>query len=851
MKSWIRPLVLVQILIFSLAQGAAASDAKQVKSVPLSLRERAAQDPGPNPNDPMHRELIDIVARMPYMPGISEALTGEQKFRLIFGPVFWRMILKPNTLKILFIGQDATHIAEAAERTATAGYGGRAQDVANYLGVDLGAGFINTYAYTIYGQAAAFDTPFFVTEGGKTDVRFATMVDNATWLMTYDQASPITRWRNELIDWICRYHRESLRLIVTFGGAARDGAGAFIVGRGGKVGNKMPARDLADVRVPMTESTGAGGNKEFTTLLGRGDGLDLYPLLAGRRLDYKKVEKVEGRDVSVDQEAAKQALRHAMEKDAQGTLARIAFTEGGLKNSGLLDPAQFGYDFDEIEIGGVKSTRNLKDLLLSDGKLFGHDLVIAEFPHPTRLSQMSKKDAAEAIRRGLAPILEYAKRIPPDEGFLNKVAAGIPYEYGRAALRQAFYSFGTPLSRQVGISLASRMSRHPNVIIFGTADGLDFDMARIDEMTAAGPARPIVDEPILTGRPTSPAARYDYDLGPDEEWARLFKKNLDLDLIYAEKPGLSAEKDGIAAYNVKNAPVHSDFGHYRGTFDHPRVLILADPDGADDLITSRALTGARGQYLQGLMRDIGVPERYFLLKTVPFDMDGATDEEYRAVLGQTRAYREGILRKLFAENKFDLILTDGKYAEEELVRIRGGNTEGVPVVNIQRSGRGNAYGIAEAGERIAKLEPFRGAKITGESANIPRAHLTYYAHLWEGTSGDRVITGRDTMISVRDRETGKMKQVLSHGPGYAYAVVAPRWAYGPEVQLDEETARATRALVQRLEDAHLPRPGENAAAYLERQGKATVRTRTPKQTTIACTEKILGGGKSRRTKKAG
>lgn len=82
----------------------------------------------------MNCELIDLTARIPNMPALSDALYGRsQKFRPAFGPIPWRMRLEKDAVKILFMGQDGTHIAEAAGRPATAGFGGRAQDFANFL----------------------------------------------------------------------------------------------------------------------------------------------------------------------------------------------------------------------------------------------------------------------------------------------------------------------------------------------------------------------------------------------------------------------------------------------------------------------------------------------------------------------------------------------------------------------------------------------------------------------------------------------------------------------------------------------------------------------------------------------
>ena len=36
--------------------------------------DKPSHDAGPNPKDPMQRELVEILARMPYVPGISEEL---------------------------------------------------------------------------------------------------------------------------------------------------------------------------------------------------------------------------------------------------------------------------------------------------------------------------------------------------------------------------------------------------------------------------------------------------------------------------------------------------------------------------------------------------------------------------------------------------------------------------------------------------------------------------------------------------------------------------------------------------------------------------------------------------------
>ena len=202
-------------------------------------------DGGPDPQSPMGSELIDLHANIPYFPGLSNAVYGDQMFRPAFGPIPWRMVQEKNKIQILFIGQDGTHIAEAAGRPATAGFGGRAQDLAAYFGVNSGAAFINTYAFTIRWQYGAFDTPVVREFNGKDNLWFSSFTGNPVWLVTQDQDSPVVKWRNNLIEWIIRNNEDSLKLIVLFGGAARDAAGTFIESRGKKRGQRLFRRSCS------------------------------------------------------------------------------------------------------------------------------------------------------------------------------------------------------------------------------------------------------------------------------------------------------------------------------------------------------------------------------------------------------------------------------------------------------------------------------------------------------------------------------------------------------------------------------------------------------------------------------
>lgn len=749
-------------------------------------------DPGPDPNSLMGRELIDLVADIPNMPQLSLNIMANQKFRPAYGPVYWRMRHEPNSVKILFIGQDATHVAEAANRTATAGFGGRAQDLAAYFGVDVGAAFINSSAYTINGQMSAFQTPFILNQNGKEIVKFGNYTDNELWLMMQHPESDWTKWRNKYIDWIIRNNKDSLQMIVTFGGSARDSVAGFIESKGGLVGTAFQ-NQIADIQIPETALKYAGGNNEFPIVLDR-SGKDLYEKMLGRKPDYKDLKTQE------------EVIRKFTEKYPQ-LKDEMVFTRGGPLKNGILHPAQLGgHDFEEIYIDG-KKTRSLKGLPLSDGTKIKQDLLVLELPHPTFLSNKTPPEASKLVAQKLKVIQEYVKngfKIEPDPGMENNFAKGESYRYRRSDLPLAHYTQGTPASRMVAVSSASRMRGKNHVIVFGTREVADFDPKTIDKMTEALPSTEFSSQELFTARPRTEEMRYVFDRGPGDDVQKIINKTLNMDDIFKPKSGKSLSKDGIDALNVKISKDHMDYAHYRGSWNNPEVIIISDPHGYDDLITSRAMTGERGQYLQGLMNDMGVADNYLVLRTVPFGMDGATNEEWAITLKNTQEYREQLLKKALEGNKPKLIIADGPKAQEEVARLIKGSS--IPIVNIERK-RDHAKDMKDASVAISKY--YSEAKISGGMANIPRSHLPYEARIWEGTSGDRVISA-----------VGKFR-------GIAFAEVAPAWAWKQKMTAPKKGMVELGSIEKKvLEDNGLPLPGETMPEYLKRTNCLSTNLRT-------------------------
>jgi uracil-DNA glycosylase len=766
-----------------------------------------AYDAGPDIETAAGQELVDLVAQYPFMPEISEQILGSQKFRYQFGPTFWRLRHTKDASKILFIGQDATHIAEAAKRTATAGFGGRAQDLAAYFGVDEGAAFMNVYQNTIKGQYGAFNSPYIVLDkNGVPTARFGGYIDNKLWLMTQDPLSPMVQWRHRFLDWFLRNNRD-LKLIVLFGGAARDAASSFIESLGGKVGTRISEEDMKRTLVPEMREKFAGGNNTYPVPFSKTGG-DLLQDMMGRPLDYENVK---------DQEAA-QAMIKARTKEF---IEKAVFSEAGPYQNGLYHPGQIGgYDLDKINIDGVK-TISLKGLKLSDGSTVGNVLVV-QFPHPSALSRMDKATASKTMQEALKAFDQYVKdgwKIEPDAGRTNKFAAGQPYEYARTDIGPEYYDFGTPGTRMLPVSLASRAGA--DVIVFGTRDRAKFDKAALAVMADAKPVKPVDAGNIFATQPRTLKERGAFDRGPGELFAKLMKSNLDFKKIFALKPGMTFEKNGIDAYNVKNHPDVADFGHYRGTFNKPRIVILADPQGYDDLITARALTGARGQFLQGLVEGMEIGDDYLVLKTVPFGMDGANPEEWNATLQATAAYREQVLGALLEMTPPELILADGEYAAQELARIFPAKSK-IPTVAIARGATADA-GLKEALAKIKKVKGFESTAWDGTASNIPRSHLPYGSKVWEGTSGDSVINS----IDIKNK-------------GMAFAVVAPKWAYEQKPGLDVKSASSVKKIKEALMYGGFPLPGEKIPEFMSRKAKSAINKSAKPGFSAGLCEQFLG-----------
>jgi hypothetical protein len=529
--------------------------------------------------------------------------------------------------------------------------------------------------------------------------------------------------------------------------------------------------------------------------------------------------------------------QEVLETNVEAAKKLMVFTNGGPQQNGVLYPEQFGgWDLNTMEVNG-KKTRSIQGLKIpcyeskvgpcaNGTSVKAPDVVFVGAPHPTALSmgeQSRRGSAAISVEKELlAPLKDEIARgwnsPQPEKNLSSPFLKGKPYTYGRGVIPPSHGDPGITDMRLLPVSTAQRSGS--SMIVIGTRNKAEFSKEKITEMEKAKPSSVdlLKSKNVLTSRPKFEDWFLKYDRGPSEKYAKLLFENLDKNSVlwvkaqYNDeaqtllnqrlKEGMSKEdiadtrlkvlsiifdKYGIDAFNFKSHPEAGFFGHYRGTFENPKVVILADPHGYDSFITSKAATGERGQYLNGLMSDLGIGSDYLVISTVPVMMDGATEEEWNAVLESTKTYREDLFKEIFSNHTPQLVLADGPNAAKELQRL------GYKFTAIESSGSANS-GIKEVGLKLVTTG------VSGKRKDIPREHLTWIARVWEGTSGDRVITATDKA-----------------NKGKAFAIVAPNWARFSEVNFTEKEQTQITGLLKLLAEWGEPLPQESISDYVNRR----------------------------------
>ena len=793
MKKNLKTFFVAYALIISLMSGATLA----ADRVPFN----GEYNHGPDPKTRMGRWLMDLQAALPEYFALSDELMERQKFRYTFGTMMTRAFVEPNRTKVLFVGQDATGIAELSKIPGVSGFGGQVQGLASHFGVDQGVATTNAYLSTISGQYGAFGHVYVENEGGKPVIRQSKYIDNELWAATHHPASEIRITREMYWEWMLLNNSESMDMMVFFGDAAKDSFAQFLIGRGYNVPVKISTDKLKTIQVPETILVNSGGNGEFPVPVNK-KGQDIFEILLeekfGRVPPYFKKNRRTGKmeiSYATDMKTGKsvtqiEALK-ALQEAGQRGVDMMVFTGGGIHGSGVTDIAQlFEYDFDNVTNPEGKKVRDLlgMDLKFFKGQKVTRRVAFIESPHPTVLSKIKDpKKKADTVKRAFKPLeelkKEYGWKVTPDvdangRPYANNWDEGKDYVHRKKEIGTAYLEQGAPANRRT--SSADFVRDGKQMIIGNTRLKAGFDESQETAALKSQPASPKNPNDIWSARPRDGVLRYIYDDGPGDDISRLMADNLDLNVLLAPKKGMDEgsvkatfDAHGIDAYNVKSHPGAEYYGTHRGDFKKSRALILADPHGIDEWTTSRAMTGGRGQYLHGMMEELGFGEEYLVVRTAPFGMDGATDEEWEFVRRNTEKYREALIAEAL-KNKIEIIVVDGPIAKKEMQRIlKAKKVTGIAVVEVERGAGGYADGILDAGKKAAKSLGISATKITGRHADIPTSHLTYRSRIWEGTGG----------VDLTIDATDKLR-------GMAHKVITPDWVARQDVKLLDRTQKS-------------------------------------------------------------
>lgn len=162
-------------------------------------------DPGP----PRNRKWPRLFSQTPNYRALGEAVTGREKFRWHFGPMYYRGRLGDRQVRVLVVGQEGAQDESLSHRSFTGGTGGRMQHVLNHLGITRSYLFLNTFVYPIYGQYSGSEI---------------------AWL-AQDASSPIRQHRHEIFDYVLA--RNDVHLVIAVGRAAKQSVQTWVESHGG------------------------------------------------------------------------------------------------------------------------------------------------------------------------------------------------------------------------------------------------------------------------------------------------------------------------------------------------------------------------------------------------------------------------------------------------------------------------------------------------------------------------------------------------------------------------------------------------------------------------------------------
>lgn len=193
-------------------------DRNPSSTIALRYDERRGSPADYDPGAPADSKWVELFGSTPNYRSIGiEILKGkamkDEKFRWVFGPMWYRGRLTPESVKVFVVGQEGAQDENISNRSFTGSTGTRVQKFLNHLGIYRSYLFLNTFVYTINGQLD--DAPEF------------------KWI-EQGPGSPIVEYRNKLFDYMLETNSQTVALFMGVGRGGKASLATWINARGGK-----------------------------------------------------------------------------------------------------------------------------------------------------------------------------------------------------------------------------------------------------------------------------------------------------------------------------------------------------------------------------------------------------------------------------------------------------------------------------------------------------------------------------------------------------------------------------------------------------------------------------------------
>jgi len=236
-----------------------------------------------------------------------------------------------------------------------------------------------------------------------------------------------------------------------------------------------------------------------------------------------------------------------------------------------------------------------------------------------------------------------------------------------------------------------------------------------------------------------------FDPGPSPAW----------ESVFAQAPLLNYQQN--PRFRTKFCPVF-----YRGRLDgSARVLIVGQDPSTDEILAQRNLVGTAGQFVQGLLKKLGVSKSYVMFNTFLYGIRGQFDSAMRSVSASVPilTFRNTLFDHVAATNPIEAVIAFGAGARHAVEHWPGGaNLTVFKLVHPTAPSGVTASWNQELPQLLAAIAPDPGMQtsaapygpdfVPGDMADIPRFDLPFGIPAWHGTGGTHSTRGgSDTTIT--------------------------------------------------------------------------------------------------------